>query len=145
MVVRPRYDLTAKTARTSEAMSEPEEVQRLLQALISEPLTPFPKRGEKLQCSTERGVYIVYRDDGAILHVGNTPRGKDGLFGRLDDHLHGRSSFSRALFNRKGHLLREGHSYRCLPVENAKKRVLLEALAIGVLCPEHLGTWNSRG
>ena len=126
-------------------MIDPKEVQDLLQELLSQPLTPFPKRGERLQCSCERGVYIVYRDDGAVLHVGNTPRGKDGLFGRLDDHLHGRSSFTRALFNRKGHLLREGHSYRCLPVEMPRMRVLLQALAIGVLCPEHLGTWKPTG
>lgn len=126
-------------------MIDPKEVQDLLQELLSQPLTAFPKRGERLQCSCERGVYIVYRDDGSVLHVGNTPRGKDGLFGRLDDHLRGRSSFTRELFNRKGHLLREGHSYRCLPVDKPRMRVLLQALAIGVLCPEHLGTWNPPG
>ena len=39
------------------------------------------------------GVYIIYSPNGRVTHVGRTVRGKRGLRQRLNNHLHGASSF----------------------------------------------------
>ncbi|HEX2842141.1 hypothetical protein [Hyphomicrobium sp.] len=122
---------------------ERDHISHLLADLLAAPLLKFPKKGERLVCTTDRGVYAVYGADGGVEHVGNTPRGKDGLLGRLQDHLNGNSSYTRAVHGGDGACLREGYAYRCLVVEDARTRVLLEALAVGTLCPRHLGTWFS--
>jgi hypothetical protein len=42
-----------------------------------------------------------------------------------------------------GSCLREGYKFRCLVVQSQRQRALLEALAIGRLCPAHLGLGRS--
>jgi len=73
------------------------------------------------------------------MHVGSTPWAKRGIAQRLRDHLAGRSSFTAKMFNRDGSRLRNGYTFRCLPVQNDRHRALLESLAIGQLCPKHIG------
>jgi hypothetical protein len=63
---------------------------------------------------------------------------------RLANHLHGLSSFTKHYLEGKGSKLRQGYSYRCLPVKNLRRRALLEAYAIGCLCPKHIGLGQIR-
>ncbi len=84
-------------------------------------------------------MYIIRKGE-TVLHVGRTLRGQDGLHQRLKNHLHGSSSFTREYLKGKGATLREsGYVYQFLELEDSRKRALLEAYAIGTLCPEHLG------
>ncbi len=73
------------------------------------------------------------------MHVGRTLRGKGGIHQRLNNHLHGQSSFTAVKFDRMGWKLRNGYEYQYLEVRNSRKRALLEAYAIGMLCPNHIG------
>ena len=87
----------------------------------------------------EPGVYVIRKSD-AVLHVGRTLRGKNGLYQRLKNHLHGSSSFTHEYLKGKEVVLRDGkHTYQFLVVKNTRTRALLEAYAIGVLCPKHIG------
>jgi hypothetical protein len=119
--------------------NEDDVVKRLLNELIGAPLQPFPSRGEKLAAPTAPGVYIIYDPTGSVAHVGRTPRGKDGLHQRLQDHLHNASSFSRKFLDGNGSKLREGYAFRSLVIRDARLRALVEAYATGSLCPAHLG------
>jgi hypothetical protein len=117
--------------------------------LIRSPLQPFPPPRRQLDETDKRGVYVIYSPCGKVLHVGGTPRGQRGIRQRLSNHLHGKSSFTnksmflwlhggRALKARYSYL-RKHCSYRCLPIKDDRLRVLLEAYAIGHLCPDHVG------
>ena len=64
---------------------------------------------------------------------------KGGLAQRLRDHLSGSSSFKYHYLNGDGSILRNNYQFRCVEVENPRIRTLLEAYAIGHLCPQHLG------
>jgi hypothetical protein len=68
-----------------------------------------------------------------------TVRGRKGLRQRLNNHLHGASSFVFKAFKGKGAKLREGFKFRLIAIEDHRLRALLEAYAVGQLCPDHLG------
>lgn len=119
-------------------MAEAEIVQSLFTELLASPLNRFPEAGP-IACTADRGVYIIYDTAGEAAHVGRTPSGKNGLRQRLNNHLHGQSSFSKAVFGGDGQKLRDGCYYRFVVVESERYRALLEAFAIGHLCPIHLG------
>jgi hypothetical protein len=56
------------------------------------------------------------------------------------NHLQGSSSFTNDYLKGKGAPLREeGYTYQYLELEDPRKRALLEAYAIGTLCPKHIG------
>lgn len=110
-----------------------------LDQLLKSPLARFPAAGERLDAPDRHGVYVIYDPKGRVAHVGRTVRGKRGLRQRLNNHLHGASSFTEKALNGKGSVLRNGYKYRCIEIEDSRARALLEALAIGLLCPEHLG------
>ena len=120
--------------------SDPETVKAQFKELKRGPLQAFPARRQKLDASNRQGVYLIYSPDGAVLHVGRTYRGKNGLAQRLRDHMAGASSFTSQHLNGHGSMLRDGYKYRCLVVENPRLRALLEAYATGCLCPVHIGT-----
>jgi hypothetical protein len=84
-------------------------------------------------------VYIISKGE-TVFHVGRTTRAKNGLHQRLSNHLHGRSSFTKALFNRDGNQLRNGFSFQALVVTDSRLRALLESYSVGSLCPKHIGT-----
>jgi hypothetical protein len=117
--------------------------------LIRSSLHSFPASRRQFRETDKRGVYVIYSPRGTILHVGGTPRGRRGIRQRLGNHLHGQSSFtnkSKYLWRHGGRTLkgrctyvREHCSYRCLAVKDERLRVLLEAYAIGHLCPDHVG------
>ena len=114
-------------------------VAQSLERLSRQPWREFPQPREKLEAEAKRGVYVIADPAGKIVHIGSTPRARRGIEQRLKNHLAGKSSFVRRHLGGKGHRLRKGYKYQFLVVENSRHRALLEALAIGVLCPEHLG------
>ena len=114
------------------------EVQKLFKNLCDQTLQPFPKKREPLNAPTTHGVYVI-RKGSKVAHVGRTLRGKHGLHQRLSNHLQGASSFTQNYLNGSGSKLREGYTFQHLEVKGPRLRALVEAYAIGILCPEHLG------
>jgi hypothetical protein len=57
---------------------ECEKIKDLYNKLIKQQQHPFPKEREELKVPTRQGVYII-RKGMNVLHVGRTPRGKEGL------------------------------------------------------------------
>jgi hypothetical protein len=118
---------------------EQKTIRKRFETLIGARLHSFPKERGRLDAPKLRGVYIIYDPRQKVAHVGTTPRGKGGIHQRLTNHLYGQSSFAKKCFKGDGSELRDGFSYRCLPVEDDRLRALLEAYAIGYLCPKHIG------
>jgi excinuclease UvrABC nuclease subunit len=119
-------------------------IQTLLTKLLrAEPMNFPPIRG-RLDAPTDPGVYIIYSPESEVLHVGSTPRARNGLRQRLKNHLQSKSSFVRSYLAGDGSKLRQGYRYKYLIVPDSRERALLEALAIGTLCPKHLGLGKSN-
>jgi hypothetical protein len=119
--------------------NERQVIKDLFENLCSQPKRAFPQSRQPLDAPAKHGVYIICKGE-TVLHVGRTVSGQDGLYQRLNNHLHGSSSFTRGYLKGKGTTLREsGYTYQFLELEDSRKRALLEAYAIGMLCPEHLG------
>lgn len=114
-------------------------VQRLYRKLLKAPRAPFPPRGNRLDAPSEHGVYVVFDPKQSVTHVGRTVRGDKGLRRRLANHLRGKSSFARLFLTAQGVDLRDGYTFSCLVVPESRHRALLEAYAVGRLCPLHLG------
>ena len=107
----------------------------LFDELCAQPKRSFPQYRQPLDASSKPGVYIIRKGE-TVLHVGRTLR----IHQRLKNHLHGSSSFTRGYLKGKGAALREaGHTYQYLELEDRRKRALLEAYAVGTLCPKHIG------
>ena len=125
--------------KKAEMMAENLRVQEWFRRLCAAGPVPFPQHHEQFTTPATSGVYVIYRRE-TVLHVGRTLRARGGLRQRLKDHLYGRSSFTKKHLKGKGATLRKkGYKYRCLAVKNARLRALVEAYAVGVLCPRHLG------
>jgi len=120
-------------------MNESNIILKLHLRLISSKQYIFPKTGQ-INVNANHGVYIIYSPRNIVLHVGTTKRAKGGLNQRLYNHLTGASSFSNAYLKKKNISLRNSYKYRYLEVKDSRKRALLEALSIGLLCPKHIGT-----
>jgi hypothetical protein len=119
--------------------TESQEVKKLFDELCAQPKRSFPQCRQPLDAPSKPGVYIIRKDE-TVLHVGRTLRGMGGLHQRLKNHLHGSSSFTNEYLEGNGETLREGgYTYQYLEVEDPRKRALLEAYAVGTLCPEHIG------
>jgi excinuclease UvrABC nuclease subunit len=125
--------------------AESKVVETLLCELLESTLHQFPGRRRALEVPKAAGVYVIHDPNGAVLHVGRTPRGVGGLRQRLKNHLHNASSFTRRFLEGRGDQLRNGYSFRYIAVENPRLRALLEAYAIGCLCPAHLGLGDKPG
>lgn len=122
---------------------ESNKIKKLFDKLITSEAHNFPALGKKLEATTDKGAYIILSNRDVVLHVGSTPRGKNGINQRLKNHLSNSSSFVRSYLDGDGSKLRKGHCYKYLTVDNARYRVLLEAYATGELCPKHLGTGST--
>jgi hypothetical protein len=122
------------------AKDEPEIISSLFKELMASEASEFPSRG-RCNAPDRRGVYVIYGPQGHVLHVGRTPSAKRGLAQRLGNHMTRRgSSFWEHYLVPNGIKLREGgYTFRCLVVEDARRRALLEYYAIGQLCPAHIG------
>jgi hypothetical protein len=118
---------------------EPKAIKAKMNQLVKSPLLRFPVSGDRLTIPHLQGVYIICDPKGRVAHVGRTVRGKRGLHQRINNHLHGRSSFVIKALNGKGARLRNGFKFRFIAIENSRLRALIEAFAIGQLCPDHLG------
>jgi excinuclease UvrABC nuclease subunit len=119
--------------------SESQEVKMLFNELCAQPKRSFPQYRQPLDASSKPGVYIIRKEE-TVLHVGRTLRGRDGIHQRLKNHLHGSSSFTNEYLKGNGAILREDAcTYQYLELEDPRKRALLEALAVGTLCPKHIG------
>ncbi|HXE85705.1 MAG TPA: hypothetical protein VN524_02765 [Hyphomicrobiaceae bacterium] len=118
---------------------ENEIIKSLFDDLMRAPLQKFPAQRGELAAPKEQGVYIIYSPSHDVLHVGSTPKARNGIAQRLRNHLSARSSFASRYLNGDGSRLRQGYVFRCLVVENRRLRALLEAFAIGHLCPAHIG------
>jgi excinuclease UvrABC nuclease subunit len=117
--------------------NESQEVKRLFSELCVQSGRSFNR--QPLDAPSKPGVYII-RQGETVLHVGRTLHGRGGLHQRLENHLHGSSSFTKEYLKGKGAILREGgYTYQYLELEDSRKRALLEAYAIGTLCPKHIG------
>lgn len=123
---------------------ESQKIKKLLDALLSSNPFPFPQAREKLRAPQKQGVYLILSPRGSVVHVGRTLRGKRGLYQRLRNHLYTASSFTNIHLKGDGTKLRKGYQYKYLVLENPRKRALVEALTIGVLCPKHLGLGTEK-
>ena len=129
-------------------MTESATIKKLFKELLRGKLFQFPKNGyvEALGVPNTQGVYIIYNSERDPAHVGRTVRGKNGLCQRLNQHLLGQSSFvdSYSDLKKSGRGLRGRYWFRCLEVPHDRERALLESLATGLICPEHLGLSLSK-
>jgi predicted GIY-YIG superfamily endonuclease len=118
--------------------NESQEVKKLFKKLCKEDKYEFPENGSP-EAIEKQGVYII-REGETVLHVGRTKTAKNGINQRLEDHLSGTSSFAKNYLKKNQKNLRNGnYTYQFLEVDDDRKRALLEAYTIGVLCPEHIG------
>lgn len=124
-------------------MKEPERIKKLFDILIASEHHLFPENG-KVNISDKHGVYIIYCPKNEILHVGTTKTAKGGLNQRLLNHVRNQSSFSVGYMQPNAINLRKGYKFKFLVVEDARQRALLEALAAGLLCPNHFGTGEKK-
>ena len=123
---------------------EPKKIQKLLQKLIRSESHSFPPKYKPLEAPTEHGVYIIYNSQDQVVHVGRSVSGQEGLHQRLTDHLQGASSFTNNYLKGDGSKLRNGYKFKYLVIADPRKRALVEALAIGTLCPLHLGLGSTN-
>lgn len=120
--------------------SERRRIDSLYRQLLDCEPVRFPQPNQRLHAPTYKGVYLILNPRGSVMHVGSTPRAKNGIRQRLNGHLGSRSSFVNIHLNGAGHLLRKGYAFKYIKVDNARYRALLEAHAIGQLLPKHIGT-----
>ena len=125
-------------------MRERKRVRSLFEELSRASRKKFPAPREKLNAPNRQGAYVIYNPSGRVVHVGRTPSGADGLRQRLKNHLHNASSFTTKYLDGRGSKLRKNYSFRYLVVKNRRYRALLEAYAIGCLCPLHLGIGTTK-
>lgn len=118
---------------------EAARIARPFDELLRQPLVAFPAQRQTLEAPSNRGVYVIYAPKGAVAHVGSTPRAKNGIHQRLSQHMASRSSFVKHYLNQDGSTLRGGFQFRSIVVRDPRERALLEAYAIGRLCPCHIG------
>lgn len=124
--------------------SEQAEVIRLFNLLKRADLHAFPASGRPV-APASHGVYAIYSTGEDVLHVGRTVRGRKGLRQRLGNHLTGTSSFRNQFLRPAAIDLRAGYGYRYILVEDPRLRALLEAFAIGSMCPAHIGLSAATG
>jgi hypothetical protein len=111
-------------------------IESMFSELMRAPTQSFPKAHSSPNAPKKAGIYVIHGPRGTVLHVG---RGCD-IAQRVREHLFHRTSFTTQYLSGKGSALRNrGHSFRYLVVSDARNRALLEALAIGRLCPKHIG------
>ncbi|OGF25045.1 hypothetical protein A2303_05480 [Candidatus Falkowbacteria bacterium RIFOXYB2_FULL_47_14] len=120
------------------------KTKNLVNKLLKAKLEVFPQEGYAVNASCDQGVYIIYGPDRAVLHIGRTLRAKNGLRQRLKNHLRGQSSFVHTFLKGKKDRLRDKCLYGYLVIPDSRCRALTEALAIGILCPKHLGLGDKK-
>lgn len=118
--------------------SERQKVEEVFTELCKQSKSQFPSKRKRLEAPSDPAVYVIRKGE-IVLHVGRTLRGKDGFYRRLKNHLYGSSSFTKKYLKGNGAVLRKRHTYQFVVVEDPRLRALVEAYAIGMLCPKHIG------
>lgn len=118
---------------------ELQRLEKLFNELVDAPHVRFPAPRKRLEAPQGKGVYIIRSPRGKVLHVGSTPRAKKGIAQRLKGHIQGNSSFVGKYLDGNSAELRNGYTFQCIVVDDPRTRALLEAYAIGHLCPAHIG------
>jgi hypothetical protein len=124
---------------TPKQKRERKTVIILFTKLMKNPLQTFPPLWGELIAPKKKGVYVIHDPSGIVVHVGRTPRAKEGMHRRLRAHMSGNSSFTHKHLKKDGSKLRSKYQFRCIVVDDSRHRALLEAYAAGQLCPEHFG------
>ena len=132
-------NLVDQKSKVEKNMREPEKVEALFIELIRSPQRMFPPLRGQLDAPDRQGVYVIYDPRGKVVHVGRTPRAAGGIAQRLRNHMNASSSFTKKYLKGGGSRLRGKFKFRCIVVRNRRQRALLEAYAIGRLCPAHIG------
>ena len=126
----------------NQKINEPQQIMNLYNLLIDSSKYDIPAIG-KITISQKQGVYIIYGEE-AVLHVGKTNGGKEGLDQRLLNHVRNQSSFSKLYMQPNKISLRGMAKFQFIEVEDARSRSLLEALTAGLLCPMHIGLGTKK-
>jgi hypothetical protein len=79
-----------------------------------------------------------------VLHVGNTPSGKNGLNQRLYNHITRTGIFFKKYLEPRKIDMRGSYKFKYIEVKSNRKRALLEAYTAGMLCPAHFGTGEKK-
>ena len=117
------------------ATREQDKIKALFRELVRQPLRTFPALRGVMDAPADAGVYVIYDPKGRIEHVGESA----SIAGRLRGHIANASSYANTSLGGMGHRLRNAYSFSCLAVDQPRKRMLLQSLAIGLLCPRHIG------
>jgi hypothetical protein len=125
--------------RRGKVPRELKKIETLFDALMAQPVLIFPLVGETLEATVGQGVYVILDRKNRPVHVGRMLRGKKGIAQRLHNHLRAQSSFTVQYLKGDGSKLRGAYRFRFLEVADSRSRALLEAYAIGHLCPAHIG------
>jgi len=127
------------TPHLQPLVMERKNIQKLFKQLDKRARQPFPKSRQHLEAPATHGVYVIRDSAHAVLHVGRTYRGLNGLSQRLYNHLRGQSSFVQVYLQDHGRELRDGYTFQYLEVPDNRVRALLEHFATAWHCPKHLG------
>jgi hypothetical protein len=120
-------------------MGEDQRIQAVFNELHAQQDGLCPEPGKPLKAPREPAVYVIHRRE-AILYVGKILRARGGLHQRPRNHLHDSLSFTAKHLKRSGATLHDnGHTCQFLIVKDFRQRALLEAYAVGSLCPRHTG------
>jgi hypothetical protein len=123
---------------------DPSKIAALFKRLKKADLNVFPSTPRELSAPDSQSVYIIYDPQGRVCHVGCSYRGKRGLYQRLRNHMETKSSFTIAKAQWHGSKLRGKYKFRYLAVDDYRQRLFLENLAIGSLCPQHIGSHQKK-
>lgn len=119
-------------------MTESTKINILFEELIASEKHLFPVKG-KVNRTTKHGVYVIYSPLNKVLHVGRTTYGKNGLNGRLTDHITKAGVFYRKYLKPNNIEMRGAYFFNYIEISDPRQRALLEALTAGKLCPKHIG------
>jgi hypothetical protein len=120
-------------------MPSPQTICRLLAELLRSQAYAFPRERGRLNAPSGPGVYLIYDPRGRLAHVGRSAPGKNGPRQRLRDHLQAQFPFTKEYLKGDGSKLRRRYKYKYLIILDPRERALVEAFAVGTLCPLHLG------
>jgi hypothetical protein len=135
---RRPYRQAPSPPRIRGAARERRQVKALFEKLCRQPMESFPPPRGRLTASCQQGVYVIRDHKKRVVHVGRSRTGKRGLRQRLNNHLHGASSFVIHYLEGDGSRLRRGYTFQCIEIPGRRSRALVEALAAGLLCPLHI-------
>jgi excinuclease UvrABC nuclease subunit len=118
-------------------MEESKKVKKLVKKLEKAEILAFPEEG-KIELPEVEGVYAIVNKKDEVIHVGKTEGGLGGLFARLNGHLYGKSALRKAYLAPNEINLRNKCGVKWVEVKTERLRYLVEARAIGKLCPAYL-------